>query len=107
VPKRTPKAAAVANAAKLQPLHVVMFDSPHFTFIAAGINEEHARDALAEGWKEHVRQTGADPAYLNPTADGHVFKLWPGQCWRDDARIWPPTSRQSDRPEHYRTGEWK
>lgn len=67
---------------------LILIDTRSFSFMATGHTEDEARMALAQGWAIHARETGADPRHVNAEEDGNVFALEPGECWRDDARIW-------------------
>jgi hypothetical protein len=54
----------------------------HFDFLAIGASRAEAIRALLDAWRDHTKQTGADPTYL--TADDiNVVNGPPGQAFRD------------------------
>lgn len=70
-------------------LFVATFDTRHFTFIAAGLTEQEARDTLRAGWNEHARTAGADPDYFKDN-DATVVAYVAGLCMRDDTVLIAP-----------------
>jgi hypothetical protein len=65
----------------------------HFDFLAIGASRAEAIGALLDAWREHAKQTGADPTYL--TADDiNVVDGQCGQAFRDGSpyprRKWSP-----------------
>jgi hypothetical protein len=68
-------------------LYLLEVETSHFSFRACGRTEAEARAAMAAGWKKHAEQTGADPDYLEPQAEGTVLVLRPGACYRDGKEL--------------------
>lgn len=66
-------------------MFVATFETPNFTFQAAGQTEASAREALAEGWAEHCKQhPRAEASYLETCADDvRVTRVEAGSCTRD------------------------
>jgi len=54
----------------------------HFDFMAIGASRDEAVGALLDAWREHARQTGADPTYVT-AEDVNVASGQYGQAFRD------------------------
>jgi hypothetical protein len=54
--------------------------------MATGASADEAIASLLKGWREHARQTGADPTYLLRD-DINVVTGPLGQCFRDHSPI--------------------
>jgi len=60
------------------------FETRNFTFDAFGKTKAEAWTALRKGWAEHVKNTNADPGYLNEfKEDVQEIHVSPGVCVRD------------------------
>lgn len=63
--------------------HAVV-DTRSFTFDAFGLSERDCYEQIEDAWRVHVKQTGADPEYINRFRDGiSICKVRIGSVLRD------------------------
>jgi hypothetical protein len=61
-----------------------VFETPHLTLEAYGVDCGHALEVLARAWALHSSRSGADPGYLEEYAeDVQVMAVTAGTCYRD------------------------
>jgi hypothetical protein len=65
-----------------------VFETPSFRFESYGVSQAHALKVLKKGWREHAKQTEADPYYLKMYEEDIWYdKVRIGQCMRDEQVI--------------------
>ena len=67
-------------------MHICQFETPSFSFIAAGETPNHAWDVMVVAWQRHCDKTGAEIDYMD--RDGcREFELYAGEAFRDSEII--------------------